>query len=305
MFNKIEFSDLYKFITSTGLIIVGSAFFIPWLFMKQDQGLVVSERDYQLMNEGARTLLDSRIQLNLLISKSILYISITLFVIGIISMCYGIWKWSKKQKILDEFQSIDIAEKRANQKNLKPKEVLEKADSEIEDEIKAESDIIKEKPEKKISKESRNELKTNLIDLENHFYQKLLDYNTFNYKVSNNIKIADKYEVDLLLNAYNNSKHRDVLVEIKYLQNKLSMQLIRDSYKQFRRTFSYYAQTTKRKGTMVFIVVYKDNIASDEQMNRFIKAYFDFRDEINNPNIKFLIMDDKEAERFDVKQLMA
>ena len=69
--------------------------------MKQDQGLVVSERDYQLMNEGARTLLDSRIQLNLLISKSILYISITLFVIGIISMCYGIWKWSKKQKILD------------------------------------------------------------------------------------------------------------------------------------------------------------------------------------------------------------
>ncbi|MHB0756970.1 hypothetical protein [Polaribacter sp. M15] len=273
--------------------------------MKQDQGLVVSERDYQLMNESARTLLDSRIQLNLLISKSILYISITLFVIGIISMCYGIWKWSKKQKILDEFQSIDIAEKRANQKNLKPKEVLEKADSEIEDEIKAESDIIKEKPEKKISKESRNELKTNLIDLENHFYQKLLDYNTFNYKVSNNIKIADKYEVDLLLNAYNNSKHRDVLVEIKYLQNKLSMQLIRDSYKQFRRTFSYYAQTTKRKGTMVFIVVYKDNIASDEQMNRFIKAYFDFRDEINNPNIKFLIMDDKEAERFDVKQLMA
>lgn len=305
MFNKIEFSDLYKFLTSTGLIVLGSAFFIPWLFMKQDQGLLISESEYLLLNEKARNLFDSRIELNLLISKSILWFSLALLVIGISSMSYGIWKWSKKQKIIDESQNIDIAEKRVGQKNLKPSEVLKKAGSEIEEEIEAEADDNKENNQKEITPEKKNKLKSNLIDLENLFYQKILEFNTFNYKVSNNIKIADKYRLDLLLNSYNNAKNRDILVEMKFLQNKLSMKLIRESYKQFRQTFVYYTNTTQRKGTMVFIVVYRNDIASDEEMNRFIKAFFDFRDEVNNSNVKFLIMDDEEAENFDVKEIIA
>tara|TARA_R110002050_G_scaffold116847_2_gene233409 strand:+ start:73908 stop:74825 length:918 start_codon:yes stop_codon:yes gene_type:complete len=304
MFNKIEFSDLYKFLTSTGLIVLGSAFFIPWLFMKQDQGLLISESEYKLLNEQARLLFDSRIELNLLISKSILWFSLALLIIGISTMCFGIWKWSERQKILDEAQNIDIAEKRVGQKNLKPSEVLRKADSEIEEEIEAKADDNKENIVKEITPEKRNMLKSNLIDLENLFYQKILEFNTFNYKVSSNIKIADKYRIDLLLNSYNNAKHRDVLVEMKFLQNKLSMQLIRDSYKHFREAFIYYTNTTQRKGTMVFIVVYRNDIADDKEMNRFIKAFFDFRDEINNSNVKFIIMDDDEAERFDVKEII-
>ena len=69
MLNKIEFSDLYRFLTSVGLIIIASSFLIPWLFMKQEIGLLVSKSQYSELIENSKNLTDNRISLGLFITK--------------------------------------------------------------------------------------------------------------------------------------------------------------------------------------------------------------------------------------------
>ena len=81
MLNKIEFSDLYRFLTSIGLIFIASAFLIPWLFMKQELG-VISISEYNDLIHSSKELVDNRINLNLLVIKALPFISMVFFIFG-------------------------------------------------------------------------------------------------------------------------------------------------------------------------------------------------------------------------------
>ena len=97
MLNKIEFSDLYKFLTSVGLIFIVSAFIIPWLFMREGVGILVSEIEYGALIEESKNLTDKRIELNSLVISSIPWISSILFLFGLIIVGFGLYHWKKKQ----------------------------------------------------------------------------------------------------------------------------------------------------------------------------------------------------------------
>src|SRR5690606_17707282 len=124
MLDKIEFSDLYKFLTSVGLIIIASSFIIPWLFMKQEIGLLISETEYNELIESSKNLTDDRIKLGLFITKAIPFISCILFAFGTIITGIGLFKWKKKQDYVDETDHLKLTELKAKVKELNNEEIL-------------------------------------------------------------------------------------------------------------------------------------------------------------------------------------
>ncbi|XOV69061.1 MAG: hypothetical protein ACFHU9_07705 [Fluviicola sp.] len=302
MLNRIEFSDLYKFLTSVGLIFIAAAFLLPWLFMKEGIGIAISNSEYNDLIIESKNLTDKRIALSSFVISSIPWISGALFLGGGFLVGFGLFHWKKKQNRVDETEELNLTELRTKIQRLNTSEIREKAEQEVTEEISSTSDITEN--EIKVEQPDIETLKNNLIDMEGLFFEKIIAFNTFDFKPNSNVKIVDGREVDILLHSYNIKRLPDVLIEIKYLQNKLSMQLIRDSYKKFRETHSKYVVSAKRNAKMKFIIVYKEDIANLEEINRFVSACNLLEKEINYQALKFFVLTESQAKDFDIKQLL-
>jgi hypothetical protein len=308
MFNKIEFSDLYKFLTSIGLILFASAFLLPWLFMREGLTIQVTKKYYNSLTIESQQLTDKRIEFSSFVISSIPWISAGLFLLAIILIGIGLYNWKRKQNRVDETEELNLTELRTKVKRLNSYEINEKANLEVKEEIISESVGEVNEPQQNYKYEDNinlNQMKNNLIDIENVLYEKILDFNSFDFKVNANIKFDNNLDIDILLNSYNVKKSADILIDIKYLQNKLSMQFVRDSYKKFRYTFSSYVSKSKREAKMKFVIVYKNDIAKTDEINRFILACKEFEREINNVYVKFFIISNLEVNSFDIKQLLS
>lgn len=304
MLNKIEFSDLYRFLTSIGLIFIASAFLIPWLFMKQELGMI-SETDYNSLIESSKSLADNRIKLNLFVIKSIPFISIGLFLFGGFLIFIGFKNWKKKQNDIDESDVIRLAVLRATSE-LNSQEIDEKAESEIREETEA---IETEKQPSNLtkpenSKPNLEELKSNLIGMEKLFYDKIVSYNSFIYEPKSNVKIDDKFEIDIVLNPINKSKYSDVFIEVKYLQRKLSMDIVKKSFGQLVRINSHVYNKTKKQAKLILILVYHSNIADNNQIHRFKSGVNEYVKQFNVGQFQHFILSEKEAENFQVTNII-
>lgn len=306
MLNKVEFSDLYKFLTSVGLIIIASSFLIPWLFMKQEIGLLISESEYNELVESSKNLTDNRIKLGLFITKAIPYISGILFVIGTVISSIGISKWKKKQDTVDETDQLKLTELKAKIKELDSTEIEQKAEDEVKREISLPSDKpeIDEKTEVEENQSINIEkLKSNLIDMENLFFKKIVDFNSFVYEPKSNIKIDNKFETDILLKSLDLKKYPDILIEVKYIQNKLKFSIVQDAFRNLMNAYSHLFKTRKSIITYL-IIVYKHDIAESDEINRFLSAVNDYSKKFSSNIYRFLIMNDNEASNFDIKKII-
>ncbi|WP_396600749.1 hypothetical protein [Algibacter sp. R77976] len=307
MLNKVEFSDLYKFLTSVGLIIIASAFLIPWLFMKQEIGLLISETEYNELVKSSKKLTDNRIKLGLFITKAIPYISGILFALGIIISTIGIKKWKRKQDTVDETDQLKLTELKAKINELDSTEIEQKAEEEVKKEISMtstnsdkenEQTEIEEKPTIDIE-----ELKSNLIDMENLFFKKIVDFNSFVYEPKSNIKIDNQFEIDIMLKSLDIAKYPDILIEVKYIQNKLKFSIVQDAFRNLTKAYSNLSKTRKKINTYL-IVVYKQDIAERDEINRFLSAVNDYSAKFNRNIYKFIVMSDNEANNFDIKKIV-
>ena len=310
MLNKVEFSDLYKFLTSVGLIFIASAFLIPWLFMKQEIGLTISESEYNGLIESSKVLANNRINLNLFVVKAIPFISGALLILGIIIIYFGISNWKRKQDNVDETELLELTELRTRIQELDSDEIDEKAESEIKEQLKSTDESESEKPDEKKKVEIKKteqemeELKSNLIGMEKLFYQKILDYNTFLYEPKSNVKIDNKYEVDIVLNSINHRKNNDIFIEIKYLQNRLSMSIVKDAFSASLKPSRHYTKLTKKSVTHYLILVYKHDIADSKEIQRFVSASRDYINQFNLSNYNLIILSDKEVENFNITTIV-
>jgi hypothetical protein len=303
--DKIEFSDLYKFLTSVGLIFIISSIIMPWLFMNQDVGLLFSDLDYDALTERAKALVDRRTSINLKILKLLPYLSSFLFISGGAILIYGLKRWSLKQKFVDETDQIQLNVLRS--KSLNPEQTEKKREDEINQDIKAskEDDSLEFsiKPKKFPSKEIEI-LKTNLVGIEELFFKKIADYNIFKYEPNYNVSIHDKYELDVVLKPINRKKYTDIYIEIKYLQQSLFVNIFRDVFSKMVKITGISYRLTNRFPKAFIMVVYKDNIASLGEINRFKIAISEYIQQFRTPHIKYYIMSNSEAEKFDISIIL-
>ena len=300
MLNKIEFSDLYRFLTSIGLIFIASAFLIPWLFLGQDI-VLLSETEYANSFQGSKSIIDSKISLYTFVLKCLPYISIVLFLFGVILAVIGLKKWKSKQDFIDETDLIKLDLLRASPK-LNTEQIDTKAKSEITQEFN-EDEPMEIEDSKAIAE--IEERKSNLISMENLFYQKLEEYNIFTHDVQSNLRIDDKFNIDIVLTAHNKQRYLDKLIEIKYYQSKLSMDIAKKSFGELVRVQNHLYQKTKRRPIIILVLVYKNSVVENvDEVRRFKAGLKDYLDQFQAGIFKYFVLSEDEAKSFDVKQIV-
>jgi hypothetical protein len=275
--------------------------------MKQDIGLLISTKEYNDLIESSKNLTDYRIKLGLFITKAIPYISGILFLLGAIISVIGLWNWKKKQDNVDETDELKLTELKAKIKELDKEEILEKAEQEVKNDILSEPDTKTGNSEevKQTDKKVNIEvLKSNLINMEKLFFDKMIDFNSFVYEPKANVKIEEKYDIDIFLKSTDYRKYPDIFIEIKYIQNKLNFSIVRDAFGQLVRAYRDYTTGNTRKLQTILIIVYKSNIAESSEINRFAKSINDYADKFKNNPHKIMLMSDIEAESFDITKII-
>jgi hypothetical protein len=200
-----------------------------------------------------------------------------------------------------------LTELKAKIKELDKEEILKKAEQEVKNDILSEPDTKTGNSEevKQTDKKVNIEvLKSNLINMEKLFFDKMIDFNSFVYEPKANVKIEEKYDIDIFLKSTDYRKYPDIFIEIKYIQNKLNFSIVRDAFGQLVRAYRDYTTGNTRKLQTILIIVYKSNIAESSEINRFAKSINDYADKFKNNPHKIMLMSDIEAESFDITKII-
>jgi len=258
--NKIEFSDVYKFLASLGLIFFGLAFFLPWFINQNNSLLILEDEQIQKLTSTAQVIIENQQKTLFAINRLLPYLSIGLIFLGLLLLFWGVFQWRRRQLVLDRIQDEE----------LKSKEFLNISNQEkrnlIEDEIAMTEDINETVITSELDKQKDIDA---YIHIENLIYLKVSKYYRTNYRPSQNIRI-ENFDYDIILKSIDNSRLADRIFEIKFFKKQLSFDLIKDSATKLIFACKNYEENFKRKTSAVLIIIYTEN-EYDETLKQYKK----------------------------------
>ncbi|MFZ3078865.1 MAG: hypothetical protein WA109_04190 [Bellilinea sp.] len=207
--NKPEFSDLYKFIVSLGLLLIVFALLVPWLFLRESFDGIVSASEIEKLTLTAQTLILSRQNIALWFVQNIIWISLIPAILGLISLISGIVLWRRKQILIDQKDYFETEKLRLEVKKMSPEQIVEKAIIEVSEEVQAEQ--IDNKPKAEIS--TQFSALTNHLQTEKIVIEKLANCFGIN-NVRPHLKVGNT-NIDILLRL---SQKERAIVEIKSIR---------------------------------------------------------------------------------------
>ena len=132
---KIEYSDLYKFLVSLGLGLIGLAFIVPWLFLKEPFDLLVTVSQLSSLTPTARDVIANRQALVSTFSSYVLWFSIASLFLGLVMVFVGLaaW-WFRNQKLVDRRLAADVETVVSQSKDIPEPELIKSAQEEVNQE---------------------------------------------------------------------------------------------------------------------------------------------------------------------------
>ncbi len=104
--NQFEYSNIYKFKVSVGTALIAFSFLLPWLYLRENFGMLVSKSEFESLTINAQNIiLQKQALLNHAPIISLILCIFSLF-IGIFLVSNGIKKWNEKEKRDAENDSI-------------------------------------------------------------------------------------------------------------------------------------------------------------------------------------------------------
>lgn len=284
--NKLEFSDLNKFLTSVDLIFIGIAFLLPWYINQNSDLIVLEQTKIDSSTKTAQKIIDNQQNYLNYISANLICIIITLLIVGTTLLAWGIIRWNKRQNVRDAKENEELnALKKQNITEQEKKDIIK---GEIDSEI-----------------ESINTDKTrvvqNYLDIENLIYLKISNYYTVNYINRQNIKIG-KFNYDIIMESKHIQKRGDLIIEIKYITNADTYSKFIDSINQFLFAVNHYESTQERSviPIIVFVLNEKTNESNLEPIKTKLKRY---SSNIRG-NLRLRIIEEKKLELMEAPKIL-
>jgi hypothetical protein len=255
--NKIEFSDVNRFLASLGLISIGLAFFLPW-FVNQNNSLLIIEQDkIQKLTPAAQQIVTKQQNTLLTLNNVLPTVSIGLIFVGFILLIWGIIRWTKRQTVLDKIQDEELRAKEIQ--NLSSQEKRDLLETEIE---KTEEDL----PVKSNEADRQLEIDS-YIQIENSIFLQLSQNFKTNFTPSQNVRIGS-FEYDIILKSKDLTQNKDRVIEIKFFKNQLTYTNIKDAATKLILACNHYEENFKRRTFAILIIVY-----SEEEFDETVKKY--------------------------------
>lgn len=283
MLDRIDFSDIYKFLSSIGLALIVAAILIPFFVFQIDLS-----KNHILDTNTIPEIVKDSIQyqdcaINLVLKFWWIF-SIILLVAGGILFLIGITKWNKRQEILDKIQEMDLRNKERLIKEANSKEISNKAEEDAE-EIN-ESDFNKRaflQHYKSIELKIINSIKTN----------------NPNIRIAPNAKLG-KFVYDLLIiERLSNNERIHKICEIKYYQKEILYSYLHRGISSFLLSISHYQNYLVKDDRRIRLKFYMIWICNSiEQKNRLV-SYKDKAMKFSKSkgvNIEIIIKQDSEIE---------
>lgn len=114
---KVEYTDLYRFGASLGVILIGVAIFGPWVILRNDYGLILDSSIYSSLQPQAQLLFDQKVKIFNDAQASIFWIAPVILALGIFIIGVSVHQWYKKKQIHEdkkiEMESASYGEKQA------------------------------------------------------------------------------------------------------------------------------------------------------------------------------------------------
>ena len=207
---KPDFSDIYKFKVSNGIIIFALGVALPWFFYTYNEILLVPQANINLLTPKAISVISIKqwVAEKSLIAVPIL--SILTFLVGGRFILSGLKEWKKRQKVLDDIQDYDLKLKKKSIEELNEEETSKKIKNEIIDNEGLEPDVIIPDIVNKVN-QYRN-IEKEAVSVIEQKYQ-----NT--YSIKSNCRIGS-HEYDIIMSPkYFGQKM--ILVELKYYSHQI------------------------------------------------------------------------------------
>lgn len=281
--NKIEFSDVNRFLASLGLISIGLAFFIPWIVNQNNSFVSIEQEKINKLTITAQKIITKQQDTLLSINNSIPYISLGLIILGVALLVYGIYNWRKRQSVLDKIQDEELISKEIQ--NLSSQEKRDLIANEIDN-----SEDTEQNEERILNNSNADERKLEIesyIQIENSIYLQLSEHYKFNFKASQNVKIGE-FNYDIILKSKDTQKFRDKIIEIKFYKSRLSFETIKEAALKLIESCNKYERNFARRTYPHLIVIYNE-VEFDEQIKKYKSELENFGKELGKPlKLKFL-----------------
>ncbi|MEZ5016922.1 MAG: hypothetical protein R2800_07705 [Flavipsychrobacter sp.] len=310
---KVEYSDLYKFLCSIGIILIAISFVFPYLMLKEPLGTLTTIETYSKLTPSAKSIFDRRQDILICVLKNLHFISLATFTTGGLILLYGISKWSKKQKNIDLADDAKIKKELEEMGNpLNNDEVVTKATEEMNEEFSDTSSFTTNTSTTTKDQASfiskylvvENSI-LNLIreDVGNHFI-------TFpNYKIG--IRVFDAILLERAASRDLRGRgltQKEYFLEIKYTTH-LRDQYIKNVIKYTYLLFTTFKTQSKRTAVPIIIIV----VATNKHNSSFIeKVNFQaIKNELTKETsseytslLKHIIVDENQTESIDFKKII-
>lgn len=296
--NKLQYDSFYKFLVSAGIILIIFPIIALGFFFNSEI-LILSQNEFDNLSEHSlRAICQKENILHFIINISP-FVACGLFLLGVVLLIYGCYKWSKIQNHLDEQVKSDTTIKKINAKKMSAEEIVNKASFEVsETEVPFDIDpVIKDNyPKSVIDEKGNNKVKSQ--DIRNSHINHIIDYMKVErmcfmeingqyekkYDLQNNVKIDNMGYDFIAVSKYDNI---DIIFEVKYLRSVPASSAISNMLYRLTKAGVNYENSAHRNFRLTLIIVTpKNNI--DLIKNR-INQMQNEKDILVPINIKYFI----------------
>lgn len=292
---KIEYGDINKFLVSIGLVLIGLSILSPYLYLKEDFGIYLSQTDFDSLQDSVKELiLDKQNKVKNL--QSLFFcIPIVLSVFGVLFLIIGLYRWFSRQEKIDEKFDIELDKLKLEIKSLTQEEREEKVIQEVK-EI--------ELDEKTELNETQKIVFNKYIAIEESIAEHFKNYNSQNFEILSQQKMGNKFRIDILLRAKNKG-FADRIVEVKYFNDKLSESIISSTLHKLSSYVTYYKNATNKVVVPVLIIVYhSDKVGKIGLLEADLMITGRKSDFPNLKRLKTQFLEENSLDKFDVKEIL-
>lgn len=250
---KIEYSDLNKFLVSVGVALMTISILIVWLFFREPFDLLLEQKTIDNLTETAKTIILTRQGQVSYLLWIIPWVALILFLLGLTSLIIGLIRWLKKQRLLDERDELTNKKLQKELEKLSEKEVVAKAETEYKQTV----DEQAQPAEAKTETSAKEQFVKSYLQVEQTISDKLKLFFSDKYRVLTNYRLKH-FEYDIILNAPL-KLDTDKIIEIKYYPNGVTSQYIRETLIRMEIAKGFYQETMQKPVKPVLIIVLPEN----------------------------------------------
>lgn len=238
MNDKVNYSDVNRFLVSLGLLLIFVALGLPFLLLKNNYEVIIEQNKFDSLTYYAQSMIITKQNVIQILVVVIPTFSVVFLIFGIISINKGIRQWLRRQTIEDEKFDAEKSKVKAEISRINAETLKINLDAKSLTDQQLNQKNLKEieLENKDYSEKEKDLLAAQYLLIEKLIYEKLQFAFYKNYNLLSN-QIINNYEFDLILNPKNSSSRiqllKEIIVEIKFL-NKYNGRVINSAIEHTR-----------------------------------------------------------------------